>query len=220
MDKGSTLNDQAQFFAERGYGRRLGFGTNPAVLIVDLQCGFTDTACPLGANLDAVVASCRTLVDAARSRKIPVFFAMIAYAAHGKDAGIWGQKIKTLELLTQGSKWTEIDPRLGKLEDDVVVLKKYSSAFFGTHFQSTLTSMAIDSLIIAGATTSGCIRATCVDASQYGYRAIVPEDCVGDRAQGPHQASLFDIDQKYGDVMQLGGVLSWMERYRRVIREA
>ncbi len=110
----------------------------------------------------------------------------------------------------------EIDPRLGKTPEDILVIKKYPSGFFGTHLQATLTSMAIDTLIITGCTTSGCVRATSIDALQYGYHGIVPEECVGDRAEAPHLANLFDIGQKYCDVMPLREVLTWVDNYKPV----
>lgn len=203
-----------QFYQEHGLGGRMGFGKKPALVVIDLQLGFTDPACPLGGNLDGVVESCRDLITAAHKKSIPVFFTSCAYEDHLKDAGVWVMKVPALSWLKSGSKWVEIDPRLGKTEEDILVYKKYPSGFFGTHLQATLTSMGIDTLIITGCTTSGCVRATCIDALQYGYHGIVPEECVGDRAEGPHLANLFDIGQKYCDVMPLREVLEWVEKYQ------
>ena len=137
--------------------------------------------------------SCKDLIAAAHQKQIPVFFTVCAYEEHLKDAGVWGRKVPALSWLKAGTKWVEIDPRLGKTPEDITVVKKYPSGFFGTHLQATLTSMGIDTLIITGCTTSGCVRATCIDALQYGYHGIVPEECVGDRAEAPHLANLFDI---------------------------
>ena len=203
-----------QFYQDRGIGNRMGFGKRPAVVVIDLQLGFTDPTFPLGGNLDNVVESCRELIKAAHAKNIPVIFTTTGYAKHLKDAGLWVKKIPSSRLLQLDSKWVEIDPRLGKVEDDILVVKKYPSGFFGTHLDSTLNSLGVDTLIITGCTTSGCVRATCIDALQYGYYGIVPEECVGDRAEGPHMANLFDIGQKYSDVMRLSEVQEWIAKYQ------
>jgi maleamate amidohydrolase len=126
------------------------------------------------------------------------------------------KKIPSTGLLQLNSKWVQIDPRLGKTDEDILVVKKYPSGFFGTHLDATLNSMGIDTLIITGCTTSGCVRATCIDTLQYGYYGVVPEECVGDRAEGPHLANLFDIGQKYCDVTALQEVLDWVGKYEPV----
>jgi maleamate amidohydrolase len=203
-----------KFYQQHGLGGHMGFGKKPAVIVIDLQLGFTDSTCPLGGDLDRVVESCRDLIAAAHQKNIPVFFTSCAYEDHLKDSGIWGKKVPALSWLKFGTKWVEIDPRLGKGPEDILVYKKYPSGFFGTHLQATLTSMGIDTLIITGCTTSGCVRATSIDALQYGYHGIVPEECVGDRAEAPHLANLFDIGQKYCDVIPLGQVLDWVEKYQ------
>lgn len=207
------IEKDREFYQQHGLGGRVGFGKKAAVVVIDLQLGFTDSTCPLGGNLDEVVDACRTLIAAAHAKSIPVFFTSSAYEEHLKDSGVWARKIPALSWLRLGSKWAEIDPRLGKARNDILIYKKYPSGFFGTHLQATLTSMGVDTLIVAGTTTSGCVRATCVDALQYGYRGIVPEECVGDRAEAPHRANLFDIDQKYCDVMPLEQVLGWIAEY-------
>lgn len=213
MAKDAFQRDR-QFYREHGLGGRMGFGKKPAIIVVDLQLGFTDPTCPLGGDLGRVVESCSHLIAAAHNKNIPVVFTAVAYEEHLKDAGVWPKKVLVLNWLKSGSKWVEIDPRLGKTPDDIMVYKKYPSAFFGTHLQATLTSMRIDTLIITGCTTSGCVRATCIDALQYGYHSIVPEECVGDRAEAPHLANLFDIDQKYCDVIPLTEVLDWVAKYQ------
>ena len=143
-----------------------------------------------------------------------MIFTTTGYEKHLKDAGVWIKKIPSGALLQLNSKWVEIDPRLGKTEDDILVVKKYPSGFFGTHLDATLHGMGIDTLIVTGCTTSGCVRATCIDTIQYGYYGIVPEECVGDRAEAPHLANLFDIGQKYCDVTRLNEVLDWISNYK------
>ncbi|MBI4529161.1 MAG: isochorismatase family protein [Deltaproteobacteria bacterium] len=208
---------ERQFYQERGVGgSKVGFGKKPAVVVIDLQLAFTDPTFPLGGNLDNVVESCRELIKAAHAKNIPVLFTTTGYQKHLKDAGLWVKKSPSGALLQLDSKWIEIDPRLGKTDEDILVVKKYASGFFGTHLDATLNSMGVDTLMITGATTSGCVRATCVDALQYGYHGIVPEECVGDRAEGPHLANLFDIGQKYCDVIPLADVLTWIDGYQPV----
>jgi maleamate amidohydrolase len=188
-------------------GGRIGLRKNPAVLVVDFCRGFTDPRCALGSDLGAEVEATRRLLDAARSRGLPVIFTTIGYAADLSDAGIWPLKMPALAELTLGSTWVELDPRLGRREGEPVVLKKAASAFFGTNLTSLLAAHGVDSVILCGATTSGCVRATAVDLVQYGYPTVVPRECVGDRAEAPHETNLFDIESKYGDVVSLDDVL-------------
>jgi nicotinamidase-related amidase len=115
----------------------------------------------------------------------------------------WLRKAPGLAILREGSELVEIDPRLHRRRDDLLVTKKGASAFFGTALAATLVALGADSVVVCGATTSGCVRASCVDAIQYGFPVLVPRECVGDRAAGPHEANLFDIDAKYGDVVAL-----------------
>lgn len=212
--KKEPFEEDRKFYKEHGLGGRMGFGQNPAVIVIDLQLGFTDPTCPLGGNLDRVVECCGEVIAAAHTKNIPVFFTSCAYEDHLKDAGVWGRKVPALSWLKLGSKWVEIDPRLGKTPQDILIYKRYPSGFFGTHLQPTLNSMRIDTLIITGCTTSGCVRATCIDALQHGYYGVVPEECVGDRAEAPHKANLFDISQKYCDVLPYREVVDWIEQFR------
>jgi nicotinamidase-related amidase len=123
------------------------------------------------------------------------------------DAGVWFEKFPSLDNLREGNRDVELDGRLGRLPNERLVVKKYASAFFGTALASELIALGVDTLIVTGATTSGCVRATVVDALQNGFRAIVPEECVGDRAEAPHRSNLFDMGSKYADVMPVEEVL-------------
>lgn len=204
-------DEQARQVYERaGLGQSITLGSRPAVLVVDFSCGFTDPACTLGSELTAEVEATRQLLDAARAKGLPVVYTTIGYEANGKDGGLWLQKVPALGDLQLGGHWVEIDPRLEPREDETVILKKGASAFFGTNLASVLISQHVDSVILCGATTSGCIRATAVDLLQYGFPAIVPRDCVGDRAQAPHEANLFDIQAKYADVVGLEEALAFV----------
>jgi len=198
-------------YAAARLGEAVTMGDRPAVLVVDFSCGFTDPECALGSDLTAEVEATRRLLDAARAKGLPVIFTTIGYEPSLRDGGLWLQKVPTLGDLQVGGRWVEIDPRLEPREDETIVLKKGASAFFGTNLASILVSQGIDSVVLCGATTSGCIRATAIDLLQYGFPAMVPRECVGDRAQAPHEANLFDIQAKYADVVSLDDALAYVE---------
>ena len=200
-----------QVYAQAGLGERVTLGRRPAVLVVDFSCGFTDPACPLGSDLTAEVEATRRLLDAARAKGLPVVFTTIGFGASLKDGGLWLQKVPTLGELQLGGRWVEIDERLGRRDDETVIVKKGASGFFGTNLASVLVSQGVDSVILCGATTSGCIRATAIDLLQYGWPTLVPRECVGDRAQAPHEANLFDIQAKYADVVSVQEALEYVE---------
>jgi nicotinamidase-related amidase len=200
-----------EVYAAARLGQRVTLGSRPAVLVVDFSCGFTDPECTLGADMSAEVEATRRLLDTARGRGLPVIFTTIGYEASLKDGGLWLQKVPSLGDLQIGGRWVEIDPRLEPREDETIVLKKGASAFFGTNLPAILVSQGVDSVILCGATTSGCIRATAIDLLQYGYPTLVPRECVADRAQAPHEANLFDINAKYADVVPLDDVLEYVE---------
>jgi maleamate amidohydrolase len=195
-------------------GQSVTMGESPGVLVVDFSCGFTDPECALGSDLSAEVEATRQLLDAARAKGLPVIFTTIGFESSLKDGGLWLQKAPALGDLQIGGRWVEIDPRLERREDETIVLKKGASAFFGTNLAAILVSQGIDSVVLCGATTSGCVRATAVDLLQYGFPTLVPRECVGDRAQAPHEANLFDIQAKYADVVSLEDALGYVESVR------
>ncbi len=197
-------------YARAGIGRSVTPGDRPAVLVVDLSHGFTDPESRLGANLDREVQATRELLDVARERGVPAVFTTVAFDGSGRDAGLWPQKIPSLEDLRIGTRLVEIDDRLGRREDEPVIVKKAASAFFGTNLSSVLSVLSVNGVVLCGATTSGCIRATAIDLLQHGFPAIVPRECVGDRARGPHEANLIDIQAKYADVVSLETALEYL----------
>jgi len=199
-----------QEFRDKGFGSRVGFGQRPALLVIDLQTGFTDLRSPLAGELDAQVAATNALLEPARAAGIPVIFSTVAYDAELQEAGIWIRKIPANRWLVEGSEWVQVDARLEQRPEEMTLVKKYASCFFGTDLAARLVSRGIDTLVIAGCTTSGCVRATAVDACSYGFRTVVVEDAVGDRAALPHAASLFDIDAKYGDVVALADAAGYL----------
>jgi maleamate amidohydrolase len=195
-----------------GFHGRAGFGLRPALIVVDVNRGFTDPASPLVCELDDVVEAIRRLLGEARQAEIPVVYTTVSYGeADRRTAAAFIDKIPALLTLEAGSRWVEIDPRISPRADEPVLNKLFASAFFGTPLSSLLAAAGCDSLIVTGASTSGCIRATVVDALQHGYRPIVPREAVGDRNPAAHEANLYDIDAKYGDVASLADVLGHLQ---------
>lgn len=199
-----------RIYANARLGESVTMGSRPAVLVVDFSCGFTDPECTLGSDLTPQVEATRRLLDTAREKEIPVIFTTIGFEPSLKDGGLWLQKVPSLGDLQLGGHWVEIDARLAPRPDETVIAKKGASAFFGTNLAAILISQGIDSIILCGATTSGCIRATAIDLLQYGFPTLVPRECVGDRAQAPHDANMFDIQAKYADVVSLDEALAYV----------
>ena len=204
-------DDTGRIYERARLGQSITPGSRPAVLVVDFSRGFTDPECTMGSDLTSEVEATTRILAAAREKGLPVIFTTIGFEPNLKDGSLWLQKAPGLADLQVGGKWVDIDPRLERAEDEVVILKKGASAFFGTNLPSVLVSQGVDTIVLCGATTSGCIRATAVDLLQYGYPTLVPRECVGDRAQGPHEANLIDIRAKYADVVPVEDALSYLE---------
>jgi nicotinamidase-related amidase len=192
-----------------GFHGTAGLGSRPALVVVDVNVGFTDPASPLVCDLDDVVGAIARLLEAFRAASLPVAYTTVAYdAAAKRAAAAFIDKIPALLTLETGSRWVEIDPRLAPEPGEPLFNKLWASAFFGTPFGSFLAASGADSLVVTGASTSGCIRATVVDALQHGYPPTVPREAVGDRNPAAHEANLYDIDAKYGDVVPVADVLA------------
>ncbi|RHW38307.1 isochorismatase family protein [Lysinibacillus yapensis] len=187
----------------KGFGHSTGMGSKPAILVIDFMKGFTNEDSPLGFNFDNEIKATKKLLHFARQEEIPIIFTTVMYEAHFKDGAHFVQKVPALTCLTMESEWVKIDQRLERKESEPLVIKKFASAFFGTNLASILAFEKIDTTLIVGCTTSGCVRATAVDALQHGFRVVIPEECVGDRSQKAHEANLYDIETKYGDVISL-----------------
>jgi maleamate amidohydrolase len=195
-----------------GFHGRAGLGRNPALIVVDVNVGFTDPESPLVCDLDGVVVAIQRLLAEMRSAGMPVVFTTVSYGEDDKEtAAAFIDKIPALLTLEAGSRWVEIDPRIAPRADEPVLNKLFASAFFGTPLASFLTANGRDSLIVTGVSTSGCVRATVVDAIQHGFRPVVPREAVGDRNPDAHAANLYDIDTKYGDVVYVDDVLMQLE---------
>lgn len=192
---------------------RIGFGKRPALLIVDFINAYVTEGAPLFAP-DVVTAVDETipLLSLAREKEIPVLYTKVLYNKNYRDGGIFIQKVPVLKTMVEGEPLAEIVPQLTPVESDIIIVKQYASAFFGTSLAATLTSLGADTILLTGCSTSGCIRASAVDGMQYGFRVIVPRECVADRHPGPHEANLFDINSKYGDVVSKGEVMEYLGR--------
>ncbi len=203
-----------ELYRGRGIGDRVGYGRAPAIVVVDMSRAFTDPSYRVGADqADTVEAIARVLAAARERGDVPVFFTTMAYEADGLDAGMWGRKVPALlDLRVDDAAAMQIDERIAPAESDLVLNKKFASAFFGTPLAPLLAARGVDTVILTGCSTSGCVRATAVDAVSHGYRLIVPEECVADRAPGPHHANLFDIQAKYGDVVSVSEVLDYLRK--------
>jgi maleamate amidohydrolase len=211
----SSMEQDVKFFAERGFGLRVGFGKRPALLNVDFQLAFTDPKVAIGANADSQVAATVQLLAAARDAEIPIFYTAARFdEPHHRDAGMWGLKSSKLHVLEAGSPEIELDPRLGVRAGEFVVWKKRPSGFFNTDLAARLTFEDVDSVIITGLTTSGCVRATALDAVCHNFRTTVVREAVGDRAEAPHLATLFDLEQKYCDIVSLAETLEYLAAIR------
>ena len=206
-----TSQSDAELFQQRGFGLKIGFGERPALLVIDMLKAFTNPQMMLGPNLDNEIEAIKPLIAVAHERDIPVIFSTVIYNdVDLKDAGIWALKMKGVATLRGDSDGVEIDPRLDFRKTDSLLVKKYASCFFGTDLVSRLLSRRVDTLIIVGCTTSGCVRATAVDAVQTGLRPMVVREAVGDRSAAAHEQSLFDLNAKYADVVSLDEALQYL----------
>ncbi|MBE7530550.1 MAG: isochorismatase family protein [Chloroflexi bacterium] len=192
---------------------RLGFGQRPSLLVVDFIKAYTTPGSPLFAPaVVTAVQQTALLLALAHARDIPILYTKVLYNPNLRDGGLFVQKVPALKSMVAGEPLAEIVPELSPAETDIIIIKQYASAFFGTSLAATLTCLGVDTLILTGCSTSGCIRATAVDGIQHGFRVIVPRECVADRHPAPHEANLFDIQAKYGDVLSIGEVMEYLNR--------
>ena len=195
-------------YARQSFGQSTGLGDRPALLVIDFVNGFNDPDILGGGNIDAAVKATVPLLAHARARGVPVIFTRIVYAQDGSDAGLWCEKVPRLRELTETAAASQVVDELAPRAGELIIRKTQASAFFDTTLAAQLAYRGIDSLIMAGCTTSGCVRASAIDAMSNNIRSVVVSDCGGDRALEPHAANLFDIGQKYADLMSAGQVMS------------
>jgi nicotinamidase-related amidase len=208
----SGPGDLGAEYVAHGFGAGLGFGTAPAVLAVDIAMAYLDRDSPLYAGVEDAVASAARVLAAARAAGVPVVHTRVRYQPGGLDGGLFRRKIPALRVFDEGSPLGEPVPAVAPEPGEVVVLKQYASGFFGTSLASTLRALGVDTTVIVGLTTSGCVRATALDAMQHGFVPIVVRDAVGDRDPRPHEANLLDLQAKYADVVGEADVLAALAR--------
>jgi maleamate amidohydrolase len=199
-------------WVRRGYGQAsIAPGERPAVLVVDLQYAFTDPAFPFGGAelIERATVNTARLTEVARSSGVPVFQTIVAWEGE-QDIGLWAIKLPACREITPGSRWAQVDERVWD-DRDTLLVKKWPSFFHGTPLVSLLTAARRDTVVVTGCTTSGCIRATTVDAFSYGFRTLVPEDCVGDQGQDAHESNLRDVHRRYAEVTSSDAVISYLE---------
>ncbi|MFC2009111.1 isochorismatase family protein [Chloroflexota bacterium] len=210
VDEGETLGREG---VRETLSGRVGFGKKPVVLVVDEQWGMTDPACPLGSNLDGMVENSAVLLHLARAEGIPIVFTVAAFRPDLSDAGIFWKKIPAVKHQSLGTRWVELDDRLPyDPERDYLLPKKMPSGFVGTPLLSILAYHQADTIVVLGCSTSGCVRASVQDGLAYGYRMMIPRECVGDRLAQAHESSLFDMDAMMGDVVSMQEVLDYFNR--------
>ena len=203
---------ELDIYEKQSFGQSIGFGRRSALLIVDFTVGFNDPALFGGGNIDPAIRRTVDLLAFFRSRQLPIAFSRVVYADDGSDAGVFGLKVPSLRILTETHPAGQIVPQLAPRKHEYIVKKQHASAFFGTSLAPWLVHQGADTVVVAGCTTSGCVRASVIDASAHNFRPVVARDCVGDRALDPHEANLFDMAQKYADVLDAGEIMKELGR--------
>lgn len=194
----------------RAYDTRVGFGVRPALILIDFCQGYFDPACDLYAGVENALASALRVRAAARVAGVPVVLTNVVYQADGRDGGRFFEKAKPLRNFVRGNPMGAWPHGLQPNDDELVISKQYPSAFFATSLASTLTAMGVDSVLLTGLTTSGCVRASCVDAMSHGFRTSVIAEACGDRHPAPHEANLFDMNAKYADVVSEADAVAFL----------
>jgi maleamate amidohydrolase len=207
--KGNGMTE-SDIYRTQNLGNRIYFGERGALLIVDFVNGFNDARVLGGGNIPDAIAHTKSLLKNARDRGLPVVFTRIVYEPGSANVGAFAKKIPSLTALTEDNPASHVIDELAPQPGEYVLRKTQASAFFGTDLASWLQWRRIDTLLVTGCTTSGCVRASVIDAASHNFRTIVIRDCVGDRAIAPHEANLFDMDQKYADVVSIADAKDWM----------
>ncbi|MFP7760188.1 isochorismatase family protein [Marisediminicola sp. LYQ134] len=198
----------AHDYLENGFNGRLGFGERPALVVIDFVDAYLEPDSPLYAGVEIELESATRVLHAARAARIPVIYTVVEQETSGAGGGLFARKVSGLSTLAAGSPLGAIAAPLTPEPGESVVSKKYASSFFGTSLASDLTVLGRDSVILVGLSTSGCVRATAVDAMQHGFIPLVVREAVGDRRPEPHAAALFDLDAKYADVVSEADTLA------------
>lgn len=190
-----------QNYKRSGFGQSLGFGQRPALLMIDFVMAYLDPDSPLYAGVEDVRDRCIELLEVCRTAEIPIFHTNVSYRPGSPDGGVFRRKLPLLKVFEAGSPLGQFAAGLEPRDGESVITKQYASAFFGTPLASSMAMLGVDSVFIAGVTTSGCVRASALDTLQHGFISIVVKDAVGDRHEAPHAANLFDLQAKYSDLV-------------------
>lgn len=199
---------ETDIYRQQNFGNRIGFGRRSALLIVDFTVGFNDPKLFGGGNIDAAIKRTVGLLAFFRKKALPIAFTRVVYADDGSNAGVFCMKAPNLRMLTESHPAGQVVPDLEPRKGELIIRKTEPSAFFGTGLAPWLVQQGADTVVVTGCTTSGCVRASVVDAMSHNFRPIVARDCVGDRALGPHEANLFDMGQKYADILERDTIIS------------
>lgn len=190
---------------------KLGLGLRPAILVIDFIEGFTNPESPLGGSWARELESTSTLIESARTAGVPVIYTVVEFYPADLETNLLYRKAPRIGILLKGSRWTRVDHRIAPQPEDMIISKQHGSAFFGTSLASQLQVMNVDTLLLSGCVTSGCVRATAVDAAQTGFRPAVVRETVADRSVLANEANLMDIEQRYGDVLTLEQACSYLQ---------
>ena len=205
-------------YARAGFSGRLSFGARPALLVIDVVQAYTRKDSPLYAGVEDALAGNLRLIDAAREGGVPVIFTNVAYQADGRDGGLFYRKVPALKLFDVGSRFGAFCEGIAPRADEVVVTKQYASAFFGTSLASTLRAIGVDTVVLGGFSTSGCVRASALDALQSGFAPFLVREACGDRDARVQDANLFDLQAKYAEVVDESFAIDRLRTAGRDIR--
>jgi len=212
-DGGKELNTD---YSKAGFGGSLDFGRKPALVHIDFARAYIDKDCSLYAGVESSAEAAREVLAVARKAGILIIHTRVEYTPGGVDGGIFFRKVPALRNFERGNKFGEFVEGLEPLPHEPVIVKQYASGFSGTNLAATLASNGIDTTLIAGWSTSGCVRATTLDACQSGFIPIVIREAVGDRHQAPHEANLFDLQAKYAEVKSKDDVIAYLKNLKQV----
>lgn len=194
--------DESEIYQKQSFGQQIASGTSPALLIVDFVNGFLDPGVFGGGNVPDAARNTQPVLKLFRANGLPIIFTRVVYADDGSDCGVWCEKVPRLKELTEDDPLSHVTDLLKPVQGEIIIRKTQASAFFETPLASILRHRGVDAVVVAGATTSGCVRASVIDAMSLNFRPTVLSDCVGDRALGPHEANLFDMGQKYANIVK------------------
>jgi maleamate amidohydrolase len=208
------LQERDRIYHASGFTGAYGWGRRPVIIIIDFQYSHTDAASPIGSeHLTPAIRATNCLLAAARPKGIAVVYVNTMYRADGRDCGLVGLKNPVaFEYQLEGTRWVEVDDRIKPEPDDIRIVKKTADSFFMTPLDYILRNMGVDTIVVTGCSTSGCVRATIASGADLGYRVVVPEECIAERSMQAHRYNLFDLNARYADVFPLAQVIAEIER--------